>query len=67
MTPEQKEIIIGFKKYIDQIDRTSTLSMTGEDFNQLQNISINIGRGRIDGCKTCIINALRQLYHEANN
>jgi hypothetical protein len=67
MTPQQKEIIIGFKKYIDQMDRTSTLTMTGEDFDQLQNISINIGRGRIDSCKTCIINALRQLYHEANN
>lgn len=67
MTPEQRETIISFKKYIEQIDRTSTLNMTGEDFGKLQNIHINLGRGHIDSCKTCIMNALRQLYHEANN
>lgn len=67
MTQEQKQIMQGFKKYIDQIDRTSTLSMSQEDFAAMQEISINIGRGRIESCKTCIINALRQLYHESIN
>lgn len=67
MTQEQKDIMQGFKKYIDQVDRTSTLNMTRNDFELLQEIHINLGRGMIDSCKTCIINALRQLYRESIN
>jgi hypothetical protein len=67
MTEEQKEIIRGFKKYIDQVNRTATLSMDGNDYASLQDVHIKTGRGHIPSCKTCIINALRQLYNEANN
>lgn len=66
MTPEQKEICLQLKETIERINRTGTYSLSAEYYAKLNEVHRQIYGQPLPGCRSCMFDALKRLYREAN-
>ena len=66
MTEIEKQICLQLKQHIDQINRTGTMAIPPGLYGQVNEIYKRKHGKYIPACRSCMIDAVKSLYHEAN-
>lgn len=66
MTPEQKEICLQLKEHVDRYNKTQTLNIPLDLWAKIQDVNRQLKGSHIESCPSCMIDAIKTLYREAN-